>query len=36
MITHAFSAMQAVWELTPSSMPPLPVAAARSRKGAPR
>lgn len=36
MIAHAFSAMQAVWDLTPSSTPPLPVEAARSRKGAAR
>ena len=25
VIAHAFSAMQAVWDLTPSSTPPLPV-----------
>jgi DNA-binding transcriptional LysR family regulator len=36
MIAHAFSAMQAVWDLTPSRTPPAPVAAARSRKGAAR
>jgi DNA-binding transcriptional LysR family regulator len=36
MIAHAFSAMQAVWDLTPSSTPPLPIEAARSRKGAAR
>jgi DNA-binding transcriptional LysR family regulator len=36
MIAHAFSAMQAVWDSTPSSTPPLPIEAARSRKGAAR
>ena len=36
MIAHAFSAMQAVWGLTPSRTPPLPIEAARSRKGAAR
>jgi DNA-binding transcriptional LysR family regulator len=36
MIAHAFSAMQAVWDLTPSSTPPLRSETARSRKGAAR
>jgi hypothetical protein len=36
LIAHAFSAMQAVWDLTPSGSPPVPVEAARSRKGAAR
>jgi DNA-binding transcriptional LysR family regulator len=36
MIAHAFSAMQAVWDLTPSGTPPPPIEAARSRKGAAR
>ena len=36
MIAHAFSAMQAVWDLTPPGTPPFPVEAARSRKGAAR
>jgi DNA-binding transcriptional LysR family regulator len=36
MIAHAFAVMQAVWDLTPSNTPPLPIEAARSRKGAVR
>ena len=36
MIAHAFSAMQAVWDLQPSGTPPLPIEAARSLKGATR
>jgi hypothetical protein len=36
MIAHAFSAMQAVWDLTPSGTPPVPIETARSRKGAAR
>jgi DNA-binding transcriptional LysR family regulator len=36
MIAHALSAMQAVWDVTPSSTPPLPFKATRSRKGAAR
>ena len=36
MIPHAFSAMQTVWDLPPSDTPPLPIEAARSRKGAAR
>lgn len=34
MIAHAFSAMQAVWDLPPASMPP--TETAKSRKGAAR
>ena len=36
MIVHAFSAMQAVWDMTPPGTPPAPVEAAGSRKGAAR
>jgi DNA-binding transcriptional LysR family regulator len=36
MIAHAFSAMQAVWDVTPSGTPPAPIEAAGSRKGAAR
>jgi DNA-binding transcriptional LysR family regulator len=36
MIGHAFSTMQTVWDLPPSDTPPLPIEAARSRKGAAR
>jgi hypothetical protein len=36
MIAHAFSAMQAVWDLTPSGTLPVPIETARSRKGAAR
>jgi hypothetical protein len=36
IIAHAFSAMQAVWDLTPSGTPPAPFEAARSLKGAAR
>lgn len=30
LIAHAFSVMQAVWDLTPSNTPPLPIKAARA------
>ena len=36
MISQAFSAMQAVWELNPGSAAPAPIEAARSRKSARR
>jgi DNA-binding transcriptional LysR family regulator len=36
MISQAFSAMQAVWELNPGSATPAPIEAARSRKSARR
>ncbi|SDN74013.1 LysR family transcriptional regulator [Afipia sp. GAS231] len=36
MIAHAFSAMQAVWNLTPSGTPSVPIETAKSRKGAAR
>lgn len=36
MIAHAFSAMQAVWDLTPSSTPPAQIEAPRPRKRATR
>jgi DNA-binding transcriptional LysR family regulator len=36
VISQAFSAMRAVWELTPGSAVPAPVEAARSRKSARR
>jgi DNA-binding transcriptional LysR family regulator len=36
MISQAFSAMQAVWELSPGSATPAPIEAARSRKSARR
>jgi len=32
VISHAFSAMQAVWDLTPAATLPAPISAARSRK----
>ena len=36
VISHAFSAMQAVWDLKPTNALPAPVAAPRSRKSARR
>jgi DNA-binding transcriptional LysR family regulator len=36
LISQAFSAMQAVWELNPGSTAPAPIEAARSRKSARR
>ena len=36
MISQAFAAMQAVWELSPGSATPAPIEAARSRKSARR
>ena len=36
MIAHAFSAMQPVWDLTPSDASSLPLEAVQSRKGAAR
>lgn len=36
VISHAFSAMQAVWDLKPASVVPAPVSAPRSRKSARR
>ena len=36
MIAHAFSAMQAVWDLAPSGASPLPTETTRPRKGAAR
>jgi DNA-binding transcriptional LysR family regulator len=36
MISQAFAAMQAVWELNPGSAAPAPIEAARSRKSARR
>src|SRR5207253_1023637 len=32
VISHAFSAMQAVWDLNPAATVPAPISAARSRK----
>ena len=34
VISHAFSAMQGVWELNPAGLAPAPIEAARSRQGA--
>ena len=36
VISQAFSAMQAVWELTPGGAAPAPIEAVRSRKSARR
>jgi DNA-binding transcriptional LysR family regulator len=36
VISHAFSAMQGVWDLEPAGDAPTPIEAARSRKGARR
>jgi len=36
VISQAFSAIQAVWELTPGGVAPAPIEAARSRKSARR